>query len=348
MTQTVSTKRDIAIRQGLAFIYQSAGEPASFESYGSDLLCCFYCISTTSSDADLRRLARSLGRKLARRWWQQHTEVPLNADASDVADLVFGSDAAERLGVGNRAFKQQLRKSAGAFGVRDYLFFDPATERPPADVPFECSCGAPNPRGRKVCRQCRTPLSMMSPYWVWLNALTIAYTGERHGVRLGASFADVLKWLPAMRPYPSFQSQVVGSDYYWAICAVTHVVYTLNNYSAYRLSPAWLPDEFAFLKENLTRVIEMKDAETLGEILDSLKSFGLSEKHPLMRRGLRYLLSCQNDDGSWGDVQAEDAYERYHSTRTAIDGLRDYAWRGERLSLEKLPPFLALNEKSGP
>jgi squalene cyclase len=85
----------------------------------------------------------------------------------------------------------------------------------------------------------------------------------------------------------------------------------------------------------------MEDPEMLGEFLDCLKSFGLKNSHPLIRTGMDYLLSQQNADGSWGDVEAaEDIYLVYHSTWTAIDGLRDYAWRGEGLSFPKLKPLL--------
>jgi hypothetical protein len=35
-----------------------------------------------------------------------------------------------------------------------------------------------------------------------------------------------------------------------------------------------------------------------------------------------------------------DTYQRYHPTWTAIDGLRDYRWRGERLSFPRIKPLL--------
>jgi hypothetical protein len=321
MRQFTTSQRDSAIRRGLAFIYNTACKPENFQSFGSDYLCCFDCISATARDPELRRLARTLGRERARQWRRECSAVPPDANADDIADLVFGSDAADRLGVRDEAFKQQLRKVAGDFNSRDFLFFDPASEPPPTDVPEECDCGAHNPRGRKTCRRCQKKLVMNSAYWVWFVALTRSYTGQRHGIRLGTSFAEVLRWLPAMRPYPRPARNGDGWDFYWAIYAVTHVVYTLNDFSSYRLSPAWLPDEYAFLKGNLGEAIKLADPEAMGEFLDSLKSFGLADNHPLMRKGLNYLLSCQNEDGSWGDPDADDIYERYHPTWTAIDGL---------------------------
>ena len=346
MRKVTASQRDCAIKRGLAFIYDTACEPENFSFYGSSYLCCFYCISATSQDRELRRVSRAMGRERAKHWRREYSQVSPNADPDDISDLVLGGDAADRLGVRDDAFKKQLRRIATGFSSCDYLFFDPAIEPPPRDVPLECDCGARNPRGRKTCHQCRKLLTMMSAYWVWFNALTITYAGERYGVRLGASFAQVLKWLPFMRPYPKPVKRGDWSDFYWAIYAVTHIVYTLNDYSSFKLAPAWLPDEYSFLKRHLTEAIKMKDPEALGEFLDSLKSFGLGENHRLILKGIAYLLSCQNSDGSWGDPKAEDIFDRFHSTWTAVDGLREYSWRGERLSYMRVRSLLACDTKS--
>ena len=335
-----NSKRDRAVKFGLEFIYQTACNPEHFSVYGSDFLSCFYWISATSSDPELRALARSLGIERAREWRREHTAAPPSAGPDDITDLVFGNDAAQRLGVYNSDLKPQLRKLAASYSANDYFFFDPTVEPPSGDVPLECSCGAANSRGAKLCGQCRRRLVMMSAYWVWLNAITIAYAGERHGTRLGASLSSVLKWRPVMSPYPKARPLIPGGDSYWAIYAVTHLIYALNSYSLHRLSPDWLPAEVRFLKESINCVIAAGDPETLGEILDALKSFGYSEKDPLIEKGLRYLLSSQNADGSWGDPEAKDIYERYHSTWTAIDGLREYAWPGKRLSFQNLRSLL--------
>ena len=52
-----------------------------------------------------------------------------------------------------------------------------------------------------------------------------------------------------------------------------------------------------------------------------------------MRAAVEYLLKHQNSDGSWGNADEQDVYTRYHATWTAIDGLREYAFHGERTEL---------------
>lgn len=339
MRQTLSEQRAAAVRRGLEFMYRMASDPESFEAYGHDFLFCFYTISSNSKDASLRASARRMGRERARVWRRENPSVPKEINAYDLSNLVAGSDAADRLGVRDEKFKSQLRRALKGFTAEDFYWFDPAREPPPEDVPDGCECGAENKRGRKVCRRCKRPLVMLGRYGSWIDAMIMTYLGERYGVRVGASFGDVIKWLPLMRPYRGAENGR-NPDYYWTVYAVTHVVYTLNHYNVYQLSPRWLPDEFEFLKTNLEESIRREDPEMTGEFLDTLKAFGLSDDHPLIRKGTRYVLSKQNPDGGWGEMDDEDLYLRYHPAFTAINGLRDIAWRGTRLSFPKLKPML--------
>jgi hypothetical protein len=330
--------RDEAIMRGLEFIYSTARDPDNFSLYGFDYTFCLHWIAATSRGASLRRTAREMAVECARRWRGENPKVPVDADAETVAQMVFGGLTADRLGLRDAAFRRDVRSAASRVSASELLWFDPASEPPPSDMPADCACGEVNSRGRVKCRACRRRLKWMSRYEVWLVAIIRSYLGERYGVKLGASYADAVKWLPAMRPYPPLSRGY--EDFIWALYAVTHVVYTLNGYSTYKLSPRWLPEEFEFLKSSLDDLIKLGDADAVGETLDSLKSFGLSDRHPLIRRGLSFLLSTQNTDGSWGDVDAEDAYDRYHPTLTAVNGLRDYAWTKRRLVFPALLPEL--------
>jgi hypothetical protein len=338
MSETLKARREAAVRRGLEFIYRTACDPENFAAYGFDYTFCLHWIASTSRDAGLRRDARRMAVERARRWRDAHPTVPEDADAETVAQSVFGGLTADRLGLRDADFRAAARRAAARVSAEDLLWFDPAAGPPPADLPADCACGEANPRGRKTCRGCRRRLKRVSRYEVWLLALIRSYMGERYGVRLGAGYADAIRWLPSMRPYPPLSAGY--EDFIWAVYAVTHVVYTLNGYSAYKLSPRWLPAEYEFLKESLEDVMGLGDADAVGEMLDSLKSFGLSDRHALMRGGVDFLLAAQNADGSWGDAEAEDIYERYHPTLTAVNGLRDYAWTKRALVFPELAPEL--------
>jgi len=324
--------RDMAIQRGLAYIYQVASDPRVFAAYGHDLLWCFYTISATAKDPELRKIARVMGHERALEWRRIHPRVPAGSDTDTISNLVFGSDAADRLGVADLRIKAQLRRAAAKFSAMDFLDFDPKREPPPSDVPARCrKCARQNTRGVSECTNCGAPLNMRGSYDVWSDALINTYTGDIYGVTLGAPYPDVLRWISAMRPYPA-RATLTLWGFYDVAYAITHVVYTLNGYGLYRLSPAWLPQEYRYLKKNMREAVKAEDPETLGEFLDTLRAFGLTESDPLIRTGVAYILSKQNDDGSWGNPDNPDIYSRYHSTWTAIDGLRQYAWRGQRLS----------------
>jgi hypothetical protein len=317
--------RDRAVRRGLDSMYAFSRSP-HFREWGHDLIGALYSIFATSRDPELRAQAWGMGHERALAWRRGHTAVPPDASPDDLLNLIIGNDAAERLGVRDADFHARLRAAAARFTAIDYLGFDPAREAPPADLPKPCRrCGRQNPRGATVCSRCGAKLAMYNRYDLYQDALIDTYSAEIAGMPIGAHYGDVVKWLPAMRPWPAHQP---GNDidYYAGIYTVTHLVYTTNGYSQFLLSPACFPDEFAYLKANLTQAVADRDPETLGEYLDSLRSFGLDFDDPLIRAGFDYLLSVQNADGSWGEMNDPDAYGRYHPTWTAVDGLRDYRW----------------------
>lgn len=328
-----------AVRRGLQFIYGTALDEKNFREYGSDYLWCFYTLSEALRDPGARALARRMGLERARRWRQLHPSLPAGADAGTIADYAFGSDAADSLGVRDEKLKAEIRGLAPRYNARAYMHFDPLTEPPPGDVPEECGfCHANNLRGATLCNNCKRPLKMRTRQDVWYDALITAYSGERYGVMLGAKYVDVLKWLPALRPYR--EDNRTSEEFYDTVYAITHVVYTLNDYSMYRLDPRLLPQEFRFLRDNMTVAVEQKDADMLGEFMDSLRAFGLTTEDPLMRRGMEYLLANQNRDGSWGNPRERDIYLRYHPTWNSVAALSEYSWRGVGLSHPELKPLL--------
>ena len=321
--------RDAAIERGLKFIGRIASNPQNFSRWGHDLIFCFYTISHTSKNARLRAMARSMAEHYARQWRHDHPDPPTD-DAEELFLFVTGADVADRTLGADAALRQRVRLAAQKFSVVDFLRFDPLHEAPPADVPELCSkCNYQNPRATIACQKCHTSLTFRNPYDLWLDSLLITHQGDIYGVKLGASYVDVLQWITTMRPYPPpGEDQQAFDDVAYT---VTHIIYTLNDYHTYRLSPAWLPQEFGYLKNYIRKAESYQDWELLGEFVDALRAFGEDESAPEIRAAMDYLLSHQNPDGSWGEMDDDDIYTRYHSTWTAIDGLREYSFHGERL-----------------
>jgi len=289
-------------------------------------------------DENLKLMAHRMGVERAGHWRRLHRALPRHADANTIYDYVCGSEAADDLGVPDERLKEQIRRAAPHHSARDYLLFDPVTEPPPADVPDDCEYdGAINPRGAKFCHVCKRRLKMRSRYDVWCDALIVAYSGDHYGVELGAHYAEVLKWLPAMRPYRGSENKT-NPEFFDTANAITHIVYTLNNYTQYRLSPTLLPQEYQFLKSNMREALAENETDFVGEFMDTLRAFGLTSEDPDIRAGMKYYLSHQNRDGSWGE---KDIPNRYHVTWVGISGLSEYEWRaGEGLSFPEIKPQL--------
>jgi len=324
------------MERGLRFIYRTARDEKNFEQYGSDYLWFFYSLGASVSDAGIRAAARRMGLERARVWRRAHRRLAEEASAGEVADFAFGSDAADSLGLRDDALKSQIRRAAARFKARDYLSFDPLSEPPPADVPQECEFDKTvNARGARVCRLCGRPLKMRTRADVWYDALITVYVGERFGVRLGASYADVLKLLPTLRPYRA-SAGAGDEEFYDTVYSLTHVVYTLNDYGQRRLPRELLAEEFEFLRASVREAIAERDVDMLGELIDSLRAFGLDERDAEIRAGTEYLLTHQNADGSWGDAGARDIYLRYHPTWGGVAALSRYAWRAGGLAPSRL------------
>jgi hypothetical protein len=324
-----------ALSRGLRYIYRIS---RSSSAHSSDYLWCFYTLSVAMQDESLKLMAHRMGVERAQHWRQLHRSLPRHPDVDTIYDYVSGSEAADDLGLPDDRLKEQIRRAASRYSALDYFLFDPVTEPPPADVPDECEYdGAVNPRGSKFCHVCKRPLEMRSRYDLWCEALIISYSGDHYGVELGARYADVLKWLPAMHPYRGSDNGA-NPDFFDTVYAVTHIIYTLNSYTQYRLSPSLLPQEYQFLKSNLREGIGEKDPDMLGEFMDTLRSFGLTSEDPEMRAGMEYYLSHQHRDGSWGKKYI---HNRYDPTWVGISGLSEYAWRaGEGLSFPEIKPLL--------
>jgi hypothetical protein len=291
------TSRKAAVDRGLRFIFEHSLAGENFDDWAGDYLWCFLCISRTAIDPELRLSAREMGAQSAKRWYAQETGLPALADAGEAAYYISLMDVASRLGVDDEGLRGHVRQRYREFTSRDYLGFDPAREAPPA-------------------------LGQRSRYEVWCDALVLTYTADGFGMPLPASYADVARWAPAMRPYPN-PAAPGATEFPDVVYAITHLVYTLNDYNRHRLLPEWLPQEFEYLRAHLKRPLQAGDPELLGEFVDCLRAFGLPDTDPGIAAGIDYLLRTQNADGSWGDAGYADGY---HTTWTAIDALRDYQW----------------------
>jgi hypothetical protein len=320
-----------AIRRGMQFLQRVADADDNFNEFGNDAVWTFLDLSRTA-DPDISQRARSIGQEFARRWLRENSSVPRDADASTLDWICGGLYACTQIGVPAPRLKEQLQAAALRFTPKDFLKFDPLTEAVPTDLCERCAnCGTRNRRGRLTCIRCGALVKFTSPYDTLTGALVSAYTWERMGVSMGATLADVTQHVPRMKPWRGFENGR-NNDFTQTCYAVTHVVYVFDDYFNYRLKPEWLPDEYKFLQDNLTANLANGDADLMGEFLDSLKAFNVTDADPLIRTGIDFLLRLQNDDGSWSEEDESGVFTLFHATSTALNGLSDWNYQGEQVT----------------
>lgn len=327
--------RSAAVQRGLWFIYRLALDKENFASFATDFLWCFYTISVTSADPAIRKLAREMGRRMGlrfRRWWPR---LPPGTDAEWTGELMMGVYAMERLGLQHRLLRADLEAASKRMTPQQYLGFDPRREAPPLDIPDECAtCGAYNQRGDRWCRRCGHELDPATPLDVFCDALIGSYFLDHFGARFGVRYRYSLRWLPKARE--RYWDKVDKNGLIDRLNVVTHVLYTLSDYGALKLDPRWVEPEYRFLLENYERVLALDDPEMIAETTDCLKLLGHSEDDPRIVRAHAYLLSRQKPDGSWRNPDGDDDYDQYHTTWTAIDGLREYGPRRVALAFPEV------------
>lgn len=341
-TKYTAADKTEAMLKGIQFIYDSSLDPENFKKFGEDYLWCYYSLGAATANPKFKETCLRMGQERAKLWRQLNQRVPDDADVDMIYHYAYGSYGADKLGIIDEAIKEQLKRAIVRFTPEDLIGFDPTKGPIPTDIPEPCHrCKTKNARGVKVCKKCGAELTMVKPHDLLFEALVATYSGDAYGVPLGASFADVAQWIPQIRPY-EWNGTKPDWNFYTIAYTITHIVYTLNDYNRWRLKKEWLPQEYAFLKKHLRLNIQANDPETLGEFVDSLKAFGMTNDDPEIREAIEYLLSHQNPDGSWGNRDDPDIYNRYHTTWCSVGALMDFAWLGEGVtSKEALNRILA-------
>jgi len=309
-----------AVDRALDRLYAIAGHESVFEVYDGHLLLALALVATTSRSGALRRRAAAMGRERARAWMRRWRLIRSRLNADSVLQQVIACDAATRLGLTAGRIKRDLRSVIASHATSALLYFDPASEEIPTDVPAECACGRSSPRGRRTCATCGRRLTMLDPYEIWYYALTNAYFCERQAIRLPVRPADLLKKRSRLHRYPA----AGAPRHYQAVYAVTHIVYVLNDYGERRLSSRALPRERAFLTASLAPALDRKEPDTVAEIVECLLALGVPDTHPGVVEGRAFLLATQRRDGGWG--AEADEYGHFHTIWAAIDALREHRW----------------------
>jgi len=330
-----STERRTAVMQALDAIFKLAANEENFQQFGNDVIQCFYDISSVTHDP-VRSRALMYVEQLAQRWrhsvlargWRGDLVKP---PATTILDTIVGLYCMERVGVASNNLKRDLTATLSRvngtniqdnYSVIDYFGWDPRAGPPPQGGIIDPASGIQISRYRAMC-----------------TSLTYAFYIDSVGLDIGCSYPTILQHLKSIRPYQGPRKFRIWEDYVDQCYLATHVVFTLSNWGELSLESHLLPHEYLFIREHLPIAVRQNDVHLVGEYLECLRVFAVSDADPLVKLGIAFLLNTQSESTHrWDDHL--DAYTSYHATMVAAQGLLAHNARGFGPGLITAVPIL--------
>jgi hypothetical protein len=238
--------------------------------------------------------------------------------------------------------------------IEDFVRFDPSNRKtlPISPVGYCVACGSfADVCSQKICKEivkegkesegseCGAVLERPVDYQHLCEALV--WTSVFRDIQIepmkfadgSCSLADVLKFMPQIRPYKSLQT--LGLANFQLQCYfLTHLMFILSGWGAMKLQPVmtYFIEEFLFLTTNLDVVIGLNDPELVGEFLCSLKILGLPDDHLINQRGHLYLLATEKsgaaNQGNW--LSGGNFFKKYHTAYCGLIGLKQIKYQKVR------------------
>ncbi|KAK8804159.1 hypothetical protein WA171_000252 [Blastocystis sp. BT1] len=317
---------------------QFGKNPDVFNTFGNDIIQCFYDLSKVSPEP-IRHLTLEYLNVVKTKWlatlqsgyWKEK-EIPNEQEVMDAAiilyslqclnsDVHFGGDLQKYV-----VSSQEDDNSGKRLSVMELFGWNPLEESIPSTVVDLCvKCHRRNPRRSTNCKHCNSEVVIITPYRLLSNSLIYSFYCNMAGIDLECSYDDFLRWLPFLRPYKS-SLELPWKEFVDQCYLITHVIFTLSQWGQLRLQIQQLPHEYLFLQEHLPLMIQKKDVHLVGEFIQCLRIFGVEENNSSILDGLQFLLEEQNADGSWDNQMMDGfhvdlAYVAYHATMVAIQAL---------------------------
>jgi hypothetical protein len=212
-----------------------------------------------------------------------------------------------------------------------------------------CGCDQ-HKKGSNRCSYCNAFLREKVDYGALTDAVVWTYLFEDIGISVRCAsggqstqsavfLGDVARFLPIARNYQPVDE--LGHDFYRLQCYfLTHFVYALTDWGRHQLRRELFWEEFSFLSEQMRQVIILEDPELVGEFLQCLRIFGVTEKDtaiwPLVQQGMAFLVETEQKFGAkglWGRAN-DDVYSRYHTSYCAVIGIMDMSFSDASPELE--------------
>ena len=304
-----------------------------FDTHGGDALFLFRYIATHSlPDSAVQIRAREVLLEVMGKWEERHPSLAADSHANNF--LVFAEAAHAKHGLSDTTpthWVRQLRETMATFSLSELLTLVPkklGKGNAPMLPRGVCShCGRKNNVSATECIKCKRVMSRMIDYESTCFAIVWAGLFRDMGLELGGfdskcSVSDVLELMPRLRPYGGIDAigeQAFKAQGYF----ITHLIFVMSSWGAFRLEPEVFAEELAFLSSQLNTVIRLGDPELVGEFVQCLRLLGLSDEDFAVQRGVRYLLGREKSLKSKGEwvKPTRKFFQKYHAMYCALIGI---------------------------
>lgn len=283
--------RRSAVWAAYTWMVRQSGRQEVVAEYGTDFMEFYYELSTSARDPRLREAARLQGRTATLRYLRIMGPA---SNPTEALDLISAASLSEEFGIRSPLLARLAHQAGTGFDFEDLYSVHPGVTIEDPDV---------------IC-----------------DAIICLHFARRADLTDG----EALQWAISLArthvygdPRQMEPDDVIDQDN-----LVTHVVYVLSDYGRLSLAGCALTREREYMIAQLPRVVRQGDVELTSEFVDSLRILGVGDEHRAVSAARSWLLTVQNPDGSFGDPGAEDFYDRYHSTWTALNALRDFRFQG--------------------
>ncbi|MDF1661394.1 MAG: hypothetical protein P1V97_06460 [Planctomycetota bacterium] len=275
------------------WMVKDSKDPERMVEYGSDFLQFFYEIKSSAGDKELRERAAKDGLNQAKRclaYFKKKKDLTL---VEEVTEAIAFLALAREFGV---------KKEASFLYSKVNLAMKTMSFR----ALFNLSKGERSNDAEDLC-----------------DAVIAFHFARRAGLQEGKG----LKWAMSQARAYKYDAKATDEDFLLAQDnLVTHVIYVMSDYGRVTLKASNYKAELAYMRAAFKRVYRDEDVEGVAEFIDSSRILGIKDSDPMIRKGLRWLMTVQKADGSFGEG---DEYDVYHSTWTALNALRPFRFQGK-------------------
>ena len=184
-------------------------------------------------------------------------------------------------------------------------------------------------RKGKQCTKCKSKVSRIIDSecivhsMVWSSILHDVGADPAQFKDYTASVLDTVELIPKLRPWADY-SDIHFQGFLLQGYLITHFVFIMSNWGAYRLPRALFEPEFSHITRNMYGAVANKHVDLVGEFIYTLRLLGAPDNHPAIVEGTNFLLDTQRTRRDDFYEHDEPFHVRFHTAYCVLYGLGEW------------------------